>query len=167
MLAHMNFRPRISADLRLMDERIFRPERMGIDTLLAPGGKPLHPRLENSGTLRRRICTVRRPDDDLWNAQHGTIHRPARGWRSAGALSLQGKPCATTTPSGPLGRVAYAAAHIVVDPLAQVDPFWNSQVDWERTLAFRASLWDLGSAWPRPWIRLSAAWASIGQRRSI
>lgn len=58
--------------------------------------------------------------------------------------SLQGKPCATTTPSGPLGRVAYAAAHIVVDPLAQVDPFWNSQVDWERTLAFRASLWDLG-----------------------
>lgn len=58
--------------------------------------------------------------------------------------SLRGTPCPATRPGGPLGRVAYAAAHIVVNPLADVDPFWNSEIDWDQTLAFRGSLWDLG-----------------------
>lgn len=57
---------------------------------------------------------------------------------------LQGTPFAPTRPGDPLGRVAYAAAHVVVDPLADTDPFWNSEIDWERTLAFRSFLWDLG-----------------------
>ncbi len=41
-------------------------------------------------------------------------------------------------------RVAYAAAHVVVDPLAETDPFLDAVIDWDRTLAFRHYLWDLG-----------------------
>lgn len=60
------------------------------------------------------------------------------------SYSLRGSPCPETRPDGPLGRIAYAAAHMVVDPLADVDPFWTSEIDWDRTLAFRSALWDLG-----------------------
>ena len=41
-------------------------------------------------------------------------------------------------------RVAYAAAHVVADPLASNDPWLSPAIDWERTLAFRHRLWDLG-----------------------
>ena len=41
-------------------------------------------------------------------------------------------------------RVAYAAAHVVVDPLAESDPFLDTTVDWDKTLQFRHYLWDLG-----------------------
>src|SRR5678810_905119 len=41
-------------------------------------------------------------------------------------------------------RVAYAAAHVVADPLADIDPWLDTAVDWERTIAFRHYLWDLG-----------------------
>ncbi|NKJ04541.1 dihydrodipicolinate synthase family protein [Rhizobium sp. SG741] len=41
-------------------------------------------------------------------------------------------------------RVAYAAAHVVVDPLADNDPWLDRNIDWERTIAFRECLWDLG-----------------------
>ena len=45
---------------------------------------------------------------------------------------------------GPLNRVAFAAAHTVADPLADVDPWLTAAIDWERTIAFREHLWDLG-----------------------
>jgi Protein of unknown function (DUF993) len=41
-------------------------------------------------------------------------------------------------------RVAYAAAHVVADPLADTDPWERAAVDWEKTIAFRHYLWDLG-----------------------
>jgi hypothetical protein len=41
-------------------------------------------------------------------------------------------------------RVAYAAAHVVADPLASNDPWLNPAIDWETTLKFRHRLWDLG-----------------------
>ncbi len=41
-------------------------------------------------------------------------------------------------------RVAYAAAHVVADPLASSDPWVSAAIDWEATLAFRHRLWDLG-----------------------
>jgi hypothetical protein len=41
-------------------------------------------------------------------------------------------------------RVAYAAAHVVADPLADNDPWLDASVDWDRTIAFREYLWDLG-----------------------
>jgi hypothetical protein len=41
-------------------------------------------------------------------------------------------------------RTAYAAAHVVADPLADADPWIDCAVDWDRTLAFRDHLWSLG-----------------------
>jgi hypothetical protein len=41
-------------------------------------------------------------------------------------------------------RVAFAAAHVVADPLADNDPWLDAAIDWERTIAFREYLWDLG-----------------------
>lgn len=41
-------------------------------------------------------------------------------------------------------RIAFGAAHVVADPLAQVDPWLTPAIDWDRTLAFRHHLWDLG-----------------------
>jgi hypothetical protein len=49
-----------------------------------------------------------------------------------------------TKAEGPFDRVAIAAAHVVADPLADVDPWLDVAIDWERTVAFREHLWDLG-----------------------
>jgi hypothetical protein len=46
--------------------------------------------------------------------------------------------------AGAFNRVAYAAAHVVADPLADVDPWLDVAIDWDRTIAFREHLWDLG-----------------------
>jgi len=43
-------------------------------------------------------------------------------------------------------RVAFAAAHVVSDPLAPVDPWLAAAVDWDATLAFRRHLWAHGFA---------------------
>jgi hypothetical protein len=44
----------------------------------------------------------------------------------------------------PFNRVAYAAAHVVADPLADNDPWLTPAIDWDRTIAFRKHLWSLG-----------------------
>lgn len=41
-------------------------------------------------------------------------------------------------------RIAFAAAHVVTDPLADIDPAIDVAIDWEQTIAFREYLWDLG-----------------------
>ena len=46
--------------------------------------------------------------------------------------------------SEPRSRVCFAAAHVVVDPLAGGDPTGPAQLDWEATLAFRRHLWAHG-----------------------
>ena len=51
------------------------------------------------------------------------------------------------TPNGPLHkRVAYAAVHVVADPLADTTPIALARLDWEATLAYRRYLWSLGFA---------------------
>jgi hypothetical protein len=45
---------------------------------------------------------------------------------------------------GTLNRVAFSAAHVVSDPLADVDPWLAPDIDWDRTIAFREHIWDLG-----------------------
>jgi hypothetical protein len=45
---------------------------------------------------------------------------------------------------GALNRVAFSAVHVVADPLADVDPWLSAAVDWDRTIAFREHIWDLG-----------------------
>ncbi|RRH87543.1 dihydrodipicolinate synthase family protein [Variovorax beijingensis] len=41
-------------------------------------------------------------------------------------------------------RIAYSAAHVVADPLAAVDPWLQSAVDWDATIAYRRHLFSLG-----------------------
>jgi hypothetical protein len=41
-------------------------------------------------------------------------------------------------------RIAFAAAHVVVDPLRTAEPLTWPVVDWEATLAYREYLWSLG-----------------------
>jgi hypothetical protein len=46
--------------------------------------------------------------------------------------------------SVPFNRVAYSAAHVVADPLAEADPWIDAAVDWDKTIAYRKYLWRLG-----------------------
>jgi hypothetical protein len=59
--------------------------------------------------------------------------------------SLSGTPLVPRAPTVPLTRTAFAAAHVVSDPLRERNP-WDTRpaVDWDATLAFRQSLWDQG-----------------------
>ncbi|HEX3814915.1 MAG TPA: dihydrodipicolinate synthase family protein [Mycobacteriales bacterium] len=41
-------------------------------------------------------------------------------------------------------RIAYAAAHVVADPMADNTPGQPAALDWNSTLAFRHHLWSLG-----------------------
>ncbi len=69
-------------------------------------------------------------------------------------LSLPGagglEPFTTSAPRAfpvatpPFPRVAYAAAHVVADPMAAQDPWLDAKIDWDRTIAFRRHLWSLG-----------------------
>src|SRR6516165_10081331 len=45
---------------------------------------------------------------------------------------------------GALNRVAFSAVHVVADPFADVDPWLSAAVDWDKTIAFREHVWDLG-----------------------
>ncbi len=67
---------------------------------------------------------------------------------SAGTLedyTLQGTPLVPRAPGVPLARTAFAAAHVVVDPVAARDPWvGRPAMDWDATLRFRETLWDQG-----------------------
>jgi hypothetical protein len=79
--------------------------------------------------------------------ENRVLRRPSRRFLllpvPGGALEsyeLKG-PYAWPRPEGrPASRVAYAAAHVVADPLAESP----SALDWETTLAYRRHLWSYG-----------------------
>ncbi len=49
--------------------------------------------------------------------------------------------------AGPIrSRVAFAAVHVVADPLANINPMLETRLDWDATLAYRRYLWSLGLA---------------------
>ena len=59
--------------------------------------------------------------------------------------TLTGTPLSPRAPQVPLTRTAFAAAHVVSDPLAERDPWLGRPaVDWDATLRFRETLWDQG-----------------------
>ena len=68
---------------------------------------------------------------------------------AAGGLEpyrLCGQPLAAPQ-GGPIRcRLAYAAVHVVADPLADTEPGAPAALDWEATLAYRHHLWSLGLA---------------------
>ena len=45
---------------------------------------------------------------------------------------------------GAFSRSAFAAAHVVADPLIPHDPWISTPVDWDVTIGFRRHLWSLG-----------------------
>jgi hypothetical protein len=47
-------------------------------------------------------------------------------------------------PQRPFNRIAYAAAHVVADARADIDPWLDCAIDWDQTIAFREHLWGLG-----------------------
>ncbi len=58
-------------------------------------------------------------------------------------------PRAAVTWPAPAGaprwnRIAFAAAHVVADPRAAIDPWLEAALDWDATLAFRRHLWTHG-----------------------
>jgi len=58
---------------------------------------------------------------------------------------LSGDALTPRAPRVPLTRTAFAAAHVVSDPLRERDPWVGSPaVDWDNTLRFRHWLWDQG-----------------------
>jgi hypothetical protein len=60
-------------------------------------------------------------------------------------LHALGEPMRQRPRSGkPFNRLALAAAHMVADPFADNDPWLKAAPDWDRTLAYREYLWDLG-----------------------
>src|SRR3982075_3530120 len=45
---------------------------------------------------------------------------------------------------GTLNRVAFSAAHVVADPFVDNDQWLTVEIDWDKTIAFREHVWDLG-----------------------
>ena len=67
--------------------------------------------------------------------------------RAGGHLELYelGPPAPFAPPDRALAsRTCFAAAHVVRDPLADVDPHGPAQLDWGATLAYRRHLWKHG-----------------------
>jgi hypothetical protein len=50
----------------------------------------------------------------------------------------------TKSETQSFNRIAFAAAHVVADPLADNNPWLDASIDWDKTIAFREYLWDLG-----------------------
>jgi hypothetical protein len=64
----------------------------------------------------------------------GTLHR----------YVCNASPALPTRAAPPTSRVAYAAAHVVADPLGETTQAGPATLDWDATLAFRHHLWALG-----------------------
>jgi Protein of unknown function (DUF993) len=61
------------------------------------------------------------------------------------SYTIKAQPITPVGSVGEFNRVVYAAAHVVIDPVATLDPFdATPAVDWDATLAFRDHLYRLG-----------------------
>src|SRR3982074_1399786 len=66
---------------------------------------------------------------------------------AAGAIETYRLAASRTFPAkleGTLNRVAFSAGHVVADPFADNDPWLTAAIDWDKTIAFREYIWDLG-----------------------
>jgi hypothetical protein len=70
--------------------------------------------------------------------------RLPRADRSLEAFTLSAPRAFPDRIAGPMNRIAFSAAHVVNDPLADADPWLDAAIDWDRTIAYRERLWDLG-----------------------
>src|SRR5947199_459020 len=88
------------------------------------------------------------PEEPVMNKQLSLASKVALKLpRSDGSLETYrpGAPRAFPTRlDGTLNRVVYSAAHVVADPRDDVDPWLTAAIDWDRTIAFREHIWNLG-----------------------
>src|SRR5258708_38836500 len=66
---------------------------------------------------------------------------------AGGAIETYRLAASRTFPArleGTLNRVAFSAAHVVADPFVDNDPWLTAAIDWDKTIAFREHIWDLG-----------------------
>lgn len=70
--------------------------------------------------------------------------RLPRADRSLESFRLSAPRAFLERAAGAMNRIAFSAAHVVADPLADADPWLNAAIDWDRTIAYRERLWDLG-----------------------
>jgi hypothetical protein len=72
------------------------------------------------------------------------VPRPGGRLEKYRLSQLEALPC----PTGDTftKRTAYAAAHVVVDPIASADPFEGAVIDFDATLSYRRYLWSMGFA---------------------
>jgi hypothetical protein len=71
------------------------------------------------------------------------INLPTREGRTE-AYRLRGPQSWNGAGERKFDRVVLAAAHVVADPLADVDPWLTPAIDWPATVAYRRYLWSLG-----------------------
>jgi hypothetical protein len=71
------------------------------------------------------------------------IRLPAPGGRLE-AFRLSEPRAHPSRPESDFNRVAFAAAHVVADPLSTRDPWLDCAIEWDATLEFRRYLWSLG-----------------------
>src|SRR4029453_9651363 len=46
--------------------------------------------------------------------------------------------------TGNANRILYSAVPVVAYPLADNDPWLDAEIDWDKTIAYRRYIWDLG-----------------------
>ena len=71
-----------------------------------------------------------------------TLNLPTAGGRMM--TYIMQPPQSFRKAEPPFSRIAYAAAHVVADPLADREPWLDAAIDWDTTIAFRRHLWSLG-----------------------
>ena len=116
-----------------------------------------------------RAALDRRAGLTLGAPERWPTHRAADRRPRASSPTRRGEPLAFRRQRRPasFNRIAFAAAHVVADPLADIDPWLDAG---DRLGAHHRlpppSLGPRASASPRRWTPRSAAWASTGRRRS-
>ena len=58
--------------------------------------------------------------------------------------TVRSTPQAKPKPGTRFNRIAYSAAHVVSNPLADNDPSLDCAIDWDATIAYRLHVWQLG-----------------------
>jgi hypothetical protein len=71
---------------------------------------------------RDTVLTIKLPDGEYAVREPGKFERPKK----------------------PFTRIAFAAAHVVADPLSAKEPWLEPAIDWDATLAYRRHLWSWG-----------------------
>ena len=73
-----------------------------------------------------------------------TIRLPGAGGALTPYTLPLPKPWPATSTPRKFNRVAFAAAHVVADARADVDPWLDEVLDWDATVAYRRHLWSHG-----------------------